>query len=127
MKYKYEGRENDNSSVRVYHYDGYPPGIGVFKDGFAISEMHLPKPTCKHFPMTAAHELGHVLTAHQFEHLETHQGTNRIRYEHVSWQVAKTILKPELWDEEYALDCLNRYVHTPHHNHQNEIKEFTEI
>lgn len=78
-------------------------------DGYAFIGMFL-RLESAHFAMAAAHEIGHVLTLHLFSLLRTKLDTNyNLDCEIAAWRCAKSFIRPDLWDEIYAFNCLLGY------------------
>ena len=78
------------------------------RDGKIARELSI----CPDYPSSIAHELGHILDCQYLDFkryrwvgYETYTLSVEIR----AWRIAKSIMRPELWSEEIALDCLNNY------------------
>lgn len=67
----------------------------------------------KDFPAICSHELSHSLTLILFPKMGSDflSQQEKFRDEMITWRIAKTICKPELWDEEFALLSLKTYAY----------------
>lgn len=64
--------------------------------------------------MSLAHEFGHLLsclrlTRGQIMYKRWPRGNGILRDEIIAWRIAKSILKKEYWNEDFALACLSSY------------------
>lgn len=60
----------------------------------------------KYFQLTLAHEFGHMLSLH---HVPLTKQVEVEENETIAWSLAKSFIKPQYWDEAYALECLATY------------------
>lgn len=96
---------------------GYPSGsiwnetvttASVFttQDGLVPHSLYM----CPEAPMAMAHEIGHLLSSARFNIGRYIFSSNyAFKLELMAWRIAKSIMKPELWDEKVAKKYLRTY------------------
>ena len=75
----------------------------------------------RYWKMVFCHEIAHVLIGYP----EEYRSDIAVRFENelLAWRLAKSFCKPELWNEDFALKCLETY----RYGNKHRIKEITEI